>query len=268
MALLDSPGEARAQVVCVQFHCGQPRFLIDPVEGSMPTMAQFGEVVGVPRAESICIVGCHQALTRVQRKRLQQPVTDFAARMIGDDQRLVDQMPQQIGDVLARDVVATADGLGGLERASASEHRQPSEDALLIVEQQVIAPLDDGPEGLLPWQRGPRTACQEAEAIVQPGCQLVYGDGAHAAGGQLDRQRHAVQSMAQLGDGLRVLADGKATCGRGPIGEQRNGVIDRHRRHRPDRLAAHPEGLAAGRNDRETGARHQQSFARSVQLRG
>ena len=63
VALLDSPGEARAQVVRVQFHRSQPRFLIDPVEGSMSAMAQFGEVVGVPRADSICIVGCHQALT-------------------------------------------------------------------------------------------------------------------------------------------------------------------------------------------------------------
>ena len=52
----------------------------------------------------------------------------------------------------------------------------------------------------------------------------------------------------------------KPTCGRSPIGEQRNGVIDRHRRHRPDRLAAHPERLSAGRDDREPGARHQQSF--------
>ena len=42
-----------------------------------------------------------------------------------------------------------ADRLGRRQVATAREHRQPFEDALLVVEQQLVAPVDDGPQRLL-----------------------------------------------------------------------------------------------------------------------
>ena len=46
-----------------------------------------------------------------------------------------------------------AHGLGRGQVAAAGEHRQPFEDALLVVEEQLVAPVDHGAQRLLAGQR-------------------------------------------------------------------------------------------------------------------
>jgi hypothetical protein len=57
----------------------------------------------------------------------------------------------------------------------------------------------------LAGQRGAAPAHQQAEAVLEPREQLVDRQEADAGGGQLDRQRDAVQAAAQLDDRARVL---------------------------------------------------------------
>ena len=84
--------------------------------------------------------------------------------------------------------------------AAAREHRQPREHPLLVVEQQVVAPVDDGLQGLLARQRRARAAGQQPEPVVQAGEDLVGRERTRAGGRQLDRQRQAVEAGADLAD--------------------------------------------------------------------
>ena len=58
----------------------------------------------------------------------------------------------------------------------AGEDGEPLEHAALVVEEQVVAPLDDRAEGLLPRERGAGAARQQAEPIVEPGRELLHRD--------------------------------------------------------------------------------------------
>ena len=96
----------------------------------------------------------------------------------------------------------------------------------------------------------------------------------HAGGGKLDGQRHAVQAVANLGDGGGVVADEReARRGRrGTFDEQPHrgdrrqrphtwdvrGIRQRQRRGAPGDLAFDPDRLAAGRQERDPGTSSQQ----------
>ena len=66
------------------------------------------------------------------------------------------------------DRLVGAHGLRGRQVAAAREHRQAFEDALLVVEEQLVAPVDDGAQRLLARERRARPTGQQAEPIVEP----------------------------------------------------------------------------------------------------
>jgi hypothetical protein len=57
--------------------------------------------------------------------------------------------------------------LGRLERGAAPKDGEPREEALLVGGQQLLAPLDRGPEGLLAGVRV-SSASQQVEALREP----------------------------------------------------------------------------------------------------
>ncbi len=126
--------------------------------------------------------------------------TGLAVGLVGDHQGLVHQMGQQVGDILDLDLVAGAHGLGRLQRATPGEDGEQLEHVLLVVEQQVVAPLHHRPEGLLPRQRRASPAGQEPEPIVETVRELLHGDHPHPGGRQLDRQREAIEAGADVLD--------------------------------------------------------------------
>ena len=145
--------------------------------------------------------GADEPLAPVERERLQQVEPGDARRLVGDGhQRLVDEVREQIGDVLGGDVVARAHRFGRVERAAAGEHREPLEHAPLVVEEQVVAPLDDGAQRLLAGERGAGAAGEQPEAVVEPGRELADRDGPDPPGRQLDREREPVEPGADLAD--------------------------------------------------------------------
>ena len=70
--------------------------------------------------------------------------------------------------------------------------------------QQVVAPVDQRAQRLLARQRGAAAAGQQPEAVVQPRGDLLRRKHLDARGRQLDRQRDAVQPVADLRDGGRI----------------------------------------------------------------
>ena len=153
-----------------------------------------------------------------------------------------------VGDVVRGEGLVGAHRLRGRQVAAAGEHRQPLEDALLVVEEQLVAPVDDGAQRLLAGQRRARPAGQQPEPIVQPGGDLGDRERPGAGGRQLDGERQTVESGADVGDRRVVRRRRARAARRRPVAratKRRDGVVGRERRHRPDGLAADAQSLAA-----------------------
>ena len=188
-----------------------------------------------------------------------------AAVGFGEDQRLLDESSEGVQDVHGVDRLAGAHRLRRLERRPAGEDREPAQDGPLRLGQQVVAPVDGGAQRLVPGEGRPAAAGQEAEAVVQPGRDLLHRQGAHPGGGQLDGQRHAVEAAAQLGHRAGVLVGHgeRGLDGPGALDEQaaridlvqvagahgRAGLRGGQRGDRQDGLARDAQRLAAGDHD-------------------
>src|SRR5262249_43038434 len=95
-----------------------------------------------------------------------------------------------------------ADRLGRLERERAREDRQPHEQELLLLVQQLIAPVQYGPQCLLPGRSVARAARQQLEPMLQPVEDLRRAQHVRARRRQLDRERQAIEPTAELADRL------------------------------------------------------------------
>ena len=79
-----------------------------------------------------------------------------------------------------------------------------------------MAPVDRGGQGLLAGHDGAGTAGEQPEPVVELGGDALGGQLPAAGRGQLDRERDAVEAMADLGDGGRVgVAHRRTTAGPG-----------------------------------------------------
>ncbi len=190
------------------------------------------------------------------------------------DQRFLDEAAQQIEHVdSAMMLAARTHGFRRLQRPAAGEHREAAEQDPLLLGQQVVAPVDQRPQGLLARQRGPVAACQQTEAVRQALGDLLHRKRAQARRGELDRQRNAVQAPTDFGHGRGIpVGDAKGRLRRdraldeqvhrfelhqGLGGDCPAVIGDRERRHRIVRLARDVQRLAAGRQDLQTRARLQ-----------
>jgi hypothetical protein len=111
-----------------------------------------------------------------------------------------------MGDVRAVQRAGGADLFGSRQGEAAGEHRKPREQLSLLLTEQAVAPVERRLERAMPGKCGSGATGQEAEAVVQPSHDLLYGQGRHTAGCQLDGQRHAVKAPAQEPDALGVVA--------------------------------------------------------------
>ncbi len=84
--------------------------------------------------------------------------------------------------------------------AAANEDGQPGEQAPLVVEEEVVAPVHDRPQRLLAGQRGAGAAGQQREAVAESLVQRGQGEGSKAGGCKLDGQGQAVETSADAVD--------------------------------------------------------------------
>src|SRR5437660_909647 len=90
-----------------------------------------------------------KAFPAILSDRLEQPVARFGRSEFRCDQRLDDELIEQLEYLLALDAIPAADVFGRLQRPAAGEHRQTAEEAALLVGQQRVAPVDRGAHGLV-----------------------------------------------------------------------------------------------------------------------
>lgn len=146
-----------------------------------------------------------QPLVRILAQRLQQAIAlGTTPGLFGDHHRLSHQPLEQVERVWLRDAPASTHLLGGFEGPAASKHRQVVEQALFRLRQQVIAPVQRGLERLLAGQSDATAAGEQAEALVEPGSDLIDGQRCDARRRELQGQWDAVQALADLRDCARV----------------------------------------------------------------
>ena len=141
--------------------------------------------------------------------------------------------------------VSAAHVLDRLERAAPDEDGEAAKERLLVVVEELEAPADRVAQRSMPGGRIPRARGEQLEAVLQPGEHRRRGQHLDPRRGQLDRERQAVEVVADLGD-------------RGEVGLVRLEV----RAHGARPLEEHADGVVACRADRgEAPARRRRAAA-------
>ena len=99
-----------------------------------------------------------------------------------------------------------AHDFGGLQRPRTTEHGQPAQQDLLVLTQQVVAPVDQRAQRLMPTRRGRTAAGQHLELIVQASRKLLGRQHVHPGRRQLQRKRDTVQPSADVDDRRRGVS--------------------------------------------------------------
>ncbi len=197
--------------------------------------------------------------------RLEHPVAHDPV-VLGDPQeRLGDQPVERVEGSPRRRAEdrprAARDRLRRLRRESVGEHGGPAQQVLLGRTQQVPAPLDHGLEGPVPVRGEAVARAQEREALVEVPLDVLDAHRAHARRGELDREREAVQALAQPGDDVgrqaRTGPDGASALDeepdRGAVPAVRTQGVER-----VDLLGREAQGRPARREDGQVRRRAEQ----------
>src|SRR4051812_25492673 len=110
---------------------------------------------------------CVEQLDAVLLDRLEQMVSCDAVARFHDDERFVDERGDAVENVFDLERRAGADGFGGLERKTSREHGQPTQESLLAMVEQSVAPIHRAAERAMARQRRATAAREESERVVQ-----------------------------------------------------------------------------------------------------
>ena len=192
---------------------------------------------------------------------VQHAVAQLAlGRGIHQDQRAVDQPAQHVDHRGARQPQRRQHGLGGPERSAAGEAGQRPEPALVIGEQQVVAPADRRAEGALPGGPAAGGIAQQGEPIVDPARDLRHREHLDPGRRQLDRQRQSVERLAEgldRGAGALIMVVAGSLLS-GPSCEQGDRVGEAERGERVHDLPVEAERHLAGGEDPQRRRRAEQ----------
>ncbi len=201
---------------------GAEPFLIEPAG-----QAQVVVTVTAPRPG--VLIELAQPLRAVLPERVEHPEADRLTRVDAPHDGLLHQGDQDVFHLLAPQsgvragVRVGADGLRRFQVEVRGEDRESGPEQALQRLAQLVAPPDRRAQRLV--ARRPRTAParQQVETVVDASHDLLDGQRAQPYGGELDRQRDAVEPLAQQRH-LRRRDEPGDMLGR-PIGEQRHRAV-------------------------------------------
>ena len=205
-------------------------------------------VVAMAHPHRVGFARLPQLLQPVLAHRLQQSVTGTAGRALGDDKRLVHEQAQLIENLIPLGHIRRRYRPGGPQIEATEEYRQPAEQHALGLAQEGVRPIHGRAQRLLPPHRRPGTSGEQPEAIVEAVQDLGQRQRAQPGRRELDRQRHTVEPLTDLGDGDGVvLGDGEVGAREpSPVGEQLDSLVgERQGRHLPHRFPGDTERLPA-----------------------
>ena len=205
-----------------------------------------------------------QTLGRILPNRFQKSVARGVFTLEKNHQRFLDETRHQIEHFRFIDVARRAHGFRRLEREAAREHRQMIEQPLLLVREQLVAPVDGRPKRLMSRQRRATPSDEKTKPVVESLREPLYRDGTEPSRRELQRERKTVEAAADVRDGRRVRvveseARQHSACAlheklhRLRLHERCSRIGNGERRHEPRYLAADAERLTTRRDDAERG---------------
>lgn len=237
---------------------GRPDVLVVVVElvhesrssGGQPFLARNVceplEMAQMAFTRDVELAGLDQELEGVLADGLEQPVPRASSGALGDrDERLVHEAREDV----ERELRGDRPGGAGVE--AADEHRQASERLPVDGIEQLVAPLHRGSDRPVVWGGEPIAPAERAKPRLQAREDLRRGHDADTGRSELDRQRQAIESRAQLGDrrvGFLAGHEIGLPLSR-PFDEQAVRVRRSKRFQPPDRLSGDAERLAARGHD-------------------
>ena len=242
----------------------EPDHLLRADQLGLRLLCQAQEPVAVPIADSRDLRRVDEAVLPVLTQCLQESETLLTALQLNLHQRLGDELRQQVEDLELVDSRASAHCLGCLQRPASCEHGQPTEHDSLGLGEQIVAPVEQGPQGLMARHCRPTPCGEQAEAIVQVVGNLLGRQRRDPRRRQLDRQRNPVQPPTDLDHQhcvLRAQREARPNCV-GAFDEQADrlascqyaewlGVVvgQGERGDPPDNLGPDPQRLTTGHQD-------------------
>ncbi|EDT39701.1 hypothetical protein BamMEX5DRAFT_4509 [Burkholderia ambifaria MEX-5] len=225
------------------------------------------KVVRVRERGSRAFAVVRELLQRVGARRRQQPVARHAVCILDVDERLRHKAGDRVEQVRIGEPLRADDVPHRLDRKTVAEHAEPAQQHALLVPQQAVAPVVHGLQRPVAWQCRAKAAGQQPEMVVEMIGQYVDAEHGRTGGGQLDRQRQAVEMSAnRRHQGHAAFVERKARIGGARACSeqlhracaQRVGcvgtfVADLERWHRALSLTVDAKRLAAGRQHAQPG---------------
>ena len=208
-------------------------FALEDVVFLTELLCQTKKVSGVLQAHRVR--GSLRELAGVLPDRFQHPVA------------LIRETKETLFDKRLQGVeVGVSDFLCGFERAAAGEDGEGPKEALLLLGEEVVAPLDRRSQRLLPGVCV-AAALEQVEPLREPLQDLLGREHLRAGGRELDREREQVETAAELGDLL-------ARFELGALAEERDSLRFLQRWDLVLDLALHAQELAARAEEGEARA--------------
>ena len=138
--------------------------------------------------------------------RLEQGEAARGLPLLDEHERLVDKRREHIQNGVAIEFIVRAHRLASVDGEAALEHAESTQQRAFWRVEQLVAPVDRRPQRLQPRQRPALAACPPGEAVGKLSRNALDRQNADARGGQLDRERDAIEVLADLGHTGGVVA--------------------------------------------------------------
>jgi hypothetical protein len=180
--------------------------LLRPVQLRMEFLGNSCKPACVLSASSRCFPTFEQSRLSVLAQRLQQAeADDIGPARFAEDKRGIDQPFDRFEDHSTVDFLIDAYRIRVAQRKPAAKHGQSPKDNALSRCEHPVAPVDSRLQRLMASRTRTGAAPQQCEAVVQPNEYVTLREHANAGCCQLDRERHPVESSADLCDKSRAF---------------------------------------------------------------
>ena len=114
------------------------------------TAGELDDPVSVARREGRLVAGFPKPLAAELAKRFEEPEAVGGVSLSSLQHGLLDERPDELGDLLGVQPVAGTDRLRRVELEPTGEHGEAGPQQSLVLAQELVAPVDRALEGLLP----------------------------------------------------------------------------------------------------------------------
>ncbi len=200
-------------------------------------------------SDRLLLVDRRQLLQAVFADGLEHPEAWHSVQaLVLAEQALAQQRRNPVQHVLVRRA-SPGDALRRFHRKAAHEHREATEEGLLVRGEEIEGPGDGVAHRPLASRGVAGAAAQERKTALQPGQQGRRSEEGDAGGGQLDGEWQALQPGADLRHG-RGVRQAQGEVGPRPLGHARRRVAPPHSRRDP-RSSGPTSGPAAPAGGRQ-----------------